>query len=408
VKIYLSTCVLGFLIYSNAQSQTISYSPYSYYGIGILKERTSALNRSLAETGIGIRDNININSLNPASYTSIQAATQVAEMGMFYESSKLETTKLTQAASNGNMTSLNLWFRFHKKWAGMVGLSPFSFVNYNIDIQKEFIEGELTNVTYSGKSGLSQFYFGNAFQVTKHLSIGANISYVFGSLEKEEQVNSGRSFGLLIKDKIYLNKLGIDWGAQYSININKNILNIGLTYSNKMQLNTTSELRVSERFGQDSLFTRTPTGTNYVLPTQVGIGLAYQSVRSTIVADLKYKNWKEASLEKSTALRNTYRFSAGYEYKGNPKSVRYIDAISLRAGVYFQNNYLILNNKPFHEWGYTFGAGLPLNRNRGSLNLSYSFNQSGTKEKGLILQQSDVLVIDVIFRDLWGIRRKFD
>jgi hypothetical protein len=390
-------------------AQTISYSPYSYYGVGILKERTSALNRGLSETGIGLRDNNNLNNLNPASYTSIQSATQITEMGMFYESSQLATSKLSQVAMNGNMTAINMWFRFSKKWAGTVGLSPLSFVKYNIFVQREFIENEATMVNYSGNSGLTQIYFGNAFQVTKNLSLGVNASYLFGSLLKEETIVAGRSVGLNLRNSVYLNKLGLDWGAQYSIQLPKNrSVNIGMTYANKLKLNTSSEIKVFESFGLDSLFTRSQSIDDYGLPAQIGIGLAFQSTRSSVAADFKFRGWKEVELEKNTKLQNVLRFSAGYEYKGNPKSDSYWGGIILRSGFYTQNNYLVLNNRPFEEWGFTLGTGLPLNRNRGLLNLSYNFNATGTKEKGLIEQRSQVFVIDVIFRDLWGIRRKFD
>ncbi len=389
-------------------AQTISYSPYSYYGVGVLKERTSALNRSLAETGIGLRDPFNLNNLNPASYTSIQGITQITEAGMFYESSKLQTSKLTQEADNGNMTAINMWFRFSKKWASTFGLAPFSFVNYNINVQREFIQGEFTDVNYLGKSGLTQFYIGNGFQITKNLSVGANLSYIFGSVQKEELITAGRSFGLNLKNRIFLNKLNLDWGAQYSFKIKNNSLNLGVTYGSKLKLNTSGETRVYEAFGRDSLFTKSMSPTGYVLPAYAGAGLAFQSARSSIVLDYKFKNWQEAQVEEGTKLQNTHRFSAGYEYKGNPNSDRYLNNIAWRTGFYTQNNYLVLNNRPFDEWGITLGAGLPLNGNRGTLNLSYNFNSTGTIEKGLIQQQSTVFVLDVVFRDLWGIRRKFD
>jgi hypothetical protein len=406
VKIFcIVVCSLG---YYSISAQTISYSPYSYYGVGVLKERTSALNRGLAETGIGLRDPFNLNNLNPASYTSIQGATQITEAGMFYESSQLETSKLTQQTDNGNMTAINMWFRFSKKWAGTLGLAPFSFVNYNINVQREFIQSELTDVNYTGKSGLTQFYFGNGFQITKNLSVGANASYIFGSLQKEESIIAGRSYGLNLKNRIFLNNLNMDWGAQYSVKLKKNSINIGLTYGNKVSLNTSGEVKAYEAFGRDSLFTKSLSLNDYVLPSQLGAGLAFQSPRSSIVFDYKFKNWEEAQLDDGVKLQNTHRISAGYEYKGKPTSEKYIDGIALRTGFYTQNNYLVLNNRPFDEWGFTLGTGLPLNGNRGTLNLSYNFNSTGTKEKGLIQQQSTVFVIDVVFRDIWGIRRKFE
>lgn len=136
--------------------------------------------------------------------------------------------------------------------------------------------------------------------------------------------------------------------------------------------------------------------------------VAYRSQRSTIASDLKLKNWSNAQLDQGLALQNTARLSIGYEYKGNPKSEKYLGIIALRSGVYTQNNYFVLKNTPFREWGFSLGAGLPISSNRGMLNLSYNYNRTGTTEKKLIEQSAQVFMLDIIFRDLWGIRRKFD
>lgn len=410
MKVLTVVIFFSVLTLDRTYAQTISYSPYSYYGIGILKERTSAQNRALSETGIGLRDYFNLNNLNPASYTSIQGVTQITEMGMFYEAGQLQTSKETKPAGSGNITSINLWFRFSKKWASTIGLTPFSVVNYNVFTTREFIESETSFVNYTGKSGLTQVYFGNGFQVTKNLSVGANLSYIFGSLRKEESIVSGRSAGLNVRNNIYLNKANVDWGAQYSVKLSDTkSINLGITYAHQVKLNTYGEQSVYALFGSDSLYTKEIELDDYILPTQVGAGVAFQSTRSTIAADYKFKNWGAASLEQNGNYRDTHRLSVGYEYKGNPNSDRYLNSIILRTGFFAQNNYLVLDGgKTFNEWGFTLGTGLPLNGNRGLLNLSYNLNNLGTTEGGLIQQRATVLVIDVVFRDLWGIRRKFD
>jgi hypothetical protein len=56
----------------------------------------------------------------------------------------------------------------------------------------------------------------------------------------------------------------------------------------------------------------------------------------------------------------------------------------------------------------SFGVSLPVFDNRSSINLTYSFDQLGTLQDGLILQRSQKIMFDVIVRDFWGRRRKFD
>jgi hypothetical protein len=50
------------------------------------------------------------------------------------------------------------------------------------------------NYLYSGDGGLSKFYLGYGIGIGKHLSIGANVSYIFGNL-KETQSTEIPSLG---------------------------------------------------------------------------------------------------------------------------------------------------------------------------------------------------------------------
>lgn len=159
---------------------------------------------------------------------------------------------------------------------------------------------------------------------------------------------------------------------------------------------------------EDTLYQDEVSADDYKLPAQIGVGLAYQSTRSTWAADVKFKNWNNAQLDEGLVLKNTTRFSMAYEYKGNPKAEKYLGIVALRSGLYIQNNYFVLKNTPFYAWGFTLGTGLPLNGNRGAINVSYNYNHTGTTQKKLIEQSAYVIVLDIVFRDLWGIRRKFD
>lgn len=356
-----------------------------------------------------MRDDFSLNSLNPASYTSIQTTTQITEIGLFFEQDRLTTSDLTQRSSDGNLTAINLWFRFSKKWAGTIGLAPFSTVNYNIFSNQNFGDASDALIQYDGQGGLAQFYFGNGFQISKNLSLGFNASYIFGSIEKGETILSGQGTGLSLENKTAINRPSIDFGAQYSFYLPRaRSLTIGVTASDRLRLNTSSAVRVFEVSGMDSLFSEEQSIDDYVLPISLGSGIAYQTRRHLLAMDVKFKNWSEATLDEGLDLQNTTRFSAAYEHKGNPNSTGYWGLVALRSGFYVENNYFTVNNASFNEWGFTLGAGFPLNGNRGMLNISYNYNHNGTTENGLIEQRTQVVVLDIVFRDLWGVRRKFD
>lgn len=392
-----------------ASAQTISYSPYSAYGVGLLKERTSSHNRALAGTGIGLRDDFNLNNVNPASYTSIQGITQVLEIGAYYEGNRLTTSDRSERSSTGNLTSVNMWFRLAKKWAGTVGLAPFSNVDYNILSSRNFGDENDVVIRYSGQGGLTQAYFGNGFNITKNLSVGLTGSFLFGSIDKEETITTGQAAGLSLENKVSIYRPAFDAGVQYTVNLSKErSITFGAVASNKVRLNTSNNIRVYEVSGQDSLYVTQESIDDYVLPASVGAGVSFRTPKHLLAADVKFKDWSGATLDNGLELQDVTRLSAAYEYRGNPKASTYWGFVALRSGFFIQNNYFELNNTSFNEWGVTVGAGFPLAGNKGTLHVSYNFNRYGTTSNRLIEQQAQVLVLDFVFRDIWGIRRRFD
>lgn len=390
-------------------AQSISASPYSVYGIGVIKGRTSALNRSLSGTGIGIKDAFNFNNLNPASYTSINTASHIFEMGFFFESDYYQTSQESAKSSTGNLTGLNYWFRFTKSWAGTVGLAPFSSVSYNVASSRRLGDQSGSTVHYTGSGGISQFYFGNGFQLTRNLSIGVNGSFIFGSLEKTETLSSGSASGTSLEEKTFVNKFNADFGALYTFYLNKGkSISYGLTYNPGIKLNTTTSNLIYNASTGDTLLTESQNIKDYTLPLQIGSGMSFQTKRSTIAADVSYQEWSKANLADNINLKNTLRYSIGYEYKGNPAANTYWDIIQWRTGLYMQENYLVLANTSPLDWGFTLGMGLPVTRNRSLLNISYQYNQSGTIRNNLIKQQAHVIVLDITFRDIWGIKKQYD
>ena len=63
------------------------------------------------------------------------------------------------------------------------GLIPFTNIGYNYSVT-DYLDGDRSTTytnTYSGSGGIHQVYFGAGWEFLKGLSIGANVSYIWGS-----------------------------------------------------------------------------------------------------------------------------------------------------------------------------------------------------------------------------------
>jgi hypothetical protein len=403
--------LLTFLFTSQyAASQNIYSSPYSVYGLGMLNDRTTSFNRAMAGTGIAIQDGSNLNATNPASYGSIGSPiSHIFEAGLYIEANQYTTSKASESKTIGGMSDLIYWFKFKPRWSSAFGMAPYSSVAYNIVTQKDLGSNADGNYTYKGSGNITQLYWGNAVSLFKNLSVGAHISYLFGSIHKNETLQSSSiPSSLSLDHKIFTNKFDIDFGVQYRINFNKRALILGAVYDNGLLMNGKSRIALYNAHS-DTLNSHNGSSITYRLPQSAGIGLSLQSKRSILAADVKYKQWTKAYFSNQPLTFNdTWRLSLGYSYLGNPRAISFADLISIKTGVYMQNYYLNLKGNTLPIWGFSFGGSIPVFDGKSSINLTYSFDQFGTMNNDLILQQSQKIMIDVIIRDLWGVKRKFD
>jgi hypothetical protein len=408
MKILLTVFSLGFGTMVTAQN--IFDSPYSIYGLGLINNRLSTLNRGMGGTGVAIRDGFNLNYVNPASYGSIASPiNNMFEMGFYVQRNTYRTNELSESTSNGSLTNMNYWFKPKPKWASIIGLTPFSSVSYKISTLRSLGGIPAADYTYEGSGTISQLYWGNGFNILKNLSLGFNISYLFGSISKSESIDIlNQSSRLMYENKIFTNKIKADAGLQYVIPLKKNkSLVVGLVGDDGITF-TANQKNYLYDGSLDTLNTAEGEKLRYAIPSSFGVGLSLQSNRSIIASDLKFQDWSTIRAEQDVAYQDTWNFSLGYMYKGNPEATDYFGAVSLRAGFHIQDYYLRLKENNLPWWGMTVGISLPMFDNRSSVNISYSFDQLGTLKNGLILQRAQQIMFDVVVRDLWGMRRRFE
>jgi hypothetical protein len=394
-----------------AFSQNIYNSPYSIYGLGITNDRMSTLNRGMGGTGIAVRDGFNLNYLNPASYGSIASpVSSVFEMGFYVERNDYRTTDLSESRTNGSLSNINYWFKFLPQWSSTVGLTPFSSVSYKINTTRQLGGISEVDYRYEGDGTISRLYWGNGFSIGKNLSLGLNISYIFGTISRRESVNTlNQASTLTYENRINTNKFDWDAGLQYEVHLKKDkslVMGVIGDTESTFQGNQKNYLLDGPL---DTLRTSKGEKLSYKIPQSYGFGLALQTSRSIVAADLKFDHWNAVNNEhQNVTFLDVWKFSMGYMNRGNPDAISYLGAVSFRAGFHVQRYPLKIKDINLPWWGLSAGISMPMFDNRSSINISYSFDSLGTTQHGLILQQSQHIMFDVVIRDLWGVRRKFD
>lgn len=394
-----------------ALSQNIYNSPYSIYGLGVINYRMSTLNRGMSGTGIAVRDGFNLNYANPASYGSIASpVSSVFEMGFYVEHNDYRTADLSESRTNGSLSNINYWFKFLPRWSSTVGLTPFSSVSYNINTTRRLGGISEVDYRYEGDGTISRLYWGNGFNISKNLSLGLNISYIFGTISRRESLNTlNQATTLIYENRINTNKFDWDVGLQYEVHLKKDkSLIVGFVGDRESTFQGNQKNYLLDG-PLDTLRTSIGQKLSYKIPQSYGIGLALQTRRSIFASDLKFERWSAINSEyQEVTFEDTWKFSMGYMYRGNPDATSYLGALSLRTGFHLQQYPLIIKETSLPLWGLSAGISMPMFDNRSSINISYSFDSLGATQNGLILQHSQHIMFDVVIRDLWGVRRKFD
>ena len=109
------------------------------------------------------------------------------------------------------------------------------------------------------------------------------------------------------------------------------------------------------------------------------------------------------------SLENSQSFLLGAEYTPNPRELKaYFPRIHFRAGAYYTNSFLKIEDYRINDFGITFGVGFPIGFSRSSFNVVFDYGKRGTKNDNLILENHGSIMISLSLYDFWFMKRKFD
>ncbi|EGJ72560.1 putative outer membrane protein [Bacteroides coprosuis DSM 18011] len=394
-----------------ALAQNNTNSPYTRYGLGQLTDLGSSKSKAMGGVGFALRDNSQINLLNPASYTAMDSLTFLFEGGVSFQNANIDDGSTKLNAKNSSLDYLAVQFRL-KKWMAMsVGLLPFSNVGYQIVEGRVNEDDPEANVafTHKGNGGLHQFYTGIGLNPIKGLSVGANVSFLWGSITHNISMyfpNASESDKRkAYNDKVSLKSAKIDFGAQYSYPIGKDDeLTIGAVYTPKMSMSNDTE--TTTVFNHQVL---KEGSSKFDLPSSFGLGVAYNWNKKLLVSlDLLHQKWSKAKYyDKTDAYLDYNRISVGAEYSPNIFARNYFARIKYRVGMYYADPYYKIEGKrAAREYGVSAGIGLPIPKVKSQLNVSAQYIRIDGRSDNFLKENYLRINVGLVFNERWFAKRK--
>ena len=420
----LSLIVLCFPAFSQDGTYG-SYSPYSIYGIGDISKEGTAFNKSMGGVGIATRNRRFINILNPASVTARDTLAFMADFGIYEKNTAFRQGNVKSAKNTFNVYDFVMSFPIWRSSAFMVGITPFSDMGYDFssyETDKDII-GNVGNINYdsSGNGSVYQVFLGAGVTFWKRLSVGAELLYYFGNLDKTtnmefvntsyRSINNGHDltirgltgkFGLQYEQKLGGN-ISMVLGATYRLGTN--MKGYSTTYSYAIQSSVTDTLKYS-------VDTLSKGGVRF--GDELGVGISIRGGEQWS-AEFNYlrSDWRKSGFDSrngfslsndgarfSSAVSQSFR--AGFEIVPNRNDIRYyFRRCAYRAGVYFDQSYYKLDGNSVNSVGITLGITLPVFRWYNGISIGVDMGQRASTRNNMIRERYAMFVIGFNIHDIW-------
>ncbi len=393
----------------NAQN---TVSPYSIFGPGEIQPKGFGRSIGMGRAGIALKSDIQLNNLNPASYTGIDSLHFIFEVGIDGKFSQFESKGKKSSGFNANMQYIACGFPVTRWWANSFGISPYSSIGYNITTQN-YIEGsDLKYISqFKGSGGITLGYWANAFRITKNLSVGVNSSFIFGPLTQEEYIyQSDLNASYIITKNDYLHSFYFDYGLQYMFRIKKLDFGAGITYANRQSLVSGYNMTVQDG-NLTSIDSEEGKKGKRDIPETAGVGLMISKPeRFTLAFDYQLQKWSGLKYPVMPGtFNNAQSFSAGIEMRPWKMSVsnHFFQNWIYRAGGNYYSSYLKIGSEVINRFGFNLGFGIPLPSRISMVNFAFEAGSQGTINHNLIRERYLLMHVNFSLDEFWFLKNKY-
>ena len=392
-----------------ASAQNGESSPYSMFGYGSLSDYTSGAQRAMGGVGYATNNGRQINVKNPASYAHCDSLTFLLDFGLDFTALKMTENGNSGTSFGGGLDYVTMQFPLSKTVGGSIGLIPYSSVGYSFGSSSDG-EGD----SRGGSGGINMLYLGLSYMPFKNFSIGANVSYNFGTITHDTYAAStvgGASVQSLYERELEIRDRGIQHGAQYTIDLDEhNSLTLGFVYIPKKSLRGTALARQYDV--QNDATSAIDTVSNvsmkdrFSTPASYGGGLAWNfDNRLTVAADFTYQNWADAKYDnlanfENMAFDNRWKVAAGASYTPNVRG-NYFQRMTYRVGGHFNHDYIMARGNNVRDYGVSLGFGLPTPSSKTVINIGFEYKHRAAYPANLISENYFNITVGINFNEMW-------
>ena len=453
----LNLCLLAlFLCAVGAMAQSSgTYSTYSRFGIGLASDGVTGFNRGMGGVGIALHSSNRINSLNPASYSTLDSLSLIFDVGASFSFGQQ-----TQGGSKVNTKSATfeyavMAFRLKPGLGLSLGFMPYTTIRYNFQHissvgRDETTASEIDNYqTFNGDGGTHRAFIGVGWQPFRKmknpirlLSIGTNVSLIWGSYDHsmiQSFMLNGSEAGtystLLQNQSSDILTYKIDLGMQLPIVLNsRNLLRTGFIASLGHNAGGSATL---ERWTSMGDTTRVVAKNPIDIPYTFGGGVTWENKGMiSVSADYRFEKWSDCSIPVASTnyhgqlvyeghegyYSDRHRVNVGAEFYpavlNRGHNATYLERCRYRLGAFYSSPYMKVsytNSKELQngpcEYGITAGVGLPItNRinNRSIVNVSFQWLRRQPSSTNLVTENYFMIHVGLSFNERWFMKYKIE
>ncbi|NLR91325.1 OmpP1/FadL family transporter [Flammeovirga agarivorans] len=425
---YIIITCLAFIAFTNKVEAQQGNAPFTALGVGKPVEPVSVRNMGMGYTGVGLASYGHSNLLNPATLTYNNLT--LFEVGMYVEQRDLVAESQTQQDYGGGLSYMTFAFPVSQRWTMGVGFKPYSVVSYKFSqadtlyapINGQNIPAGYYGIQNEGKGGINQVYFSNAFRVAKWLSVGLELGYNVGVIEKvtkTELLNGSSDFisargirlnyrGLVYKPGIYLSK-------HFGPKEKGHRINFGGTYTFEQQIGVKRLEDIQTRSTTDLVLNRdtliVDNSQNATMPSEIAVGISYELVGKLAVAiDYKKQSWSEfVNYDGTSDLYDAFKVGLGFEYTPDYLSASsYWKRLTWRGGFQYGETPYQAYGEKIKEYVVTAGIEFPMGFSSLSVSGEYGWMRSDIQTVSSFEDRHYRLNIGVTINDRWFVRRRIN
>ncbi len=482
----LGIIVCLFLSTSSLLAQPQSTSPYSRFGFGDLEFGSTASLWTQGGAYSAVFDTNIVNPGNPASYSFLAKHRPILDVGVSATFNRFETSSETDYGKTSGLRNIIMGLPISNRVGGAFGLMPYSSQGYTIKQDYTLSDQTSVSYTYTGDGGINRIFGGLSLKVVdkkvkgtgkfkartiipvgertdindsiryvrvekelnyRHrLSIGANASFLFGTLSKSRRVEFDNITYLntLVNSSVRVSDVMFNFGLAYVGDVSPNTkVSFGSTYSLGNDMSASRDFfsvsYIKDGFGldvmRDTIELSDDISGSITLPKTFSYGLGIETfTQKANSSDLTYGRLR-VSLQGSQTqwsdyreifdgdtindnLNNSTTYGLGIEFQPQVNRIGdktgYLSLVSYRLGFTTTQSFLSLNDTRIDNYGMRFGLGLPLlnTASTSSLNIGFELGKRGTIDNNLIKESYFGMFIGISLSpsnyNLWFRKRKYD